>query len=152
LEDLGLVAAVEMLASDTGVILGSDVEFHCLGKVRRLEAATELALYRIVQEALNNITRHSDASRASVQMTFLADMIQIKIEDNGKGFTVPESLAEFASSGHYGLLGMLERADLIGGAIHISSSPGKGTSLIITAPFASVRTSIDLMEDHNKPG
>lgn len=151
LEDLGLVAAIEMLASDTGEKLGSGIAFHCQGRMRRLDAATELALYRIVQEALNNIIRHSGASQASVQMTFHADTIQITIKDNGKGFTVPESPAEFAPGDHFGLLGMFERADLLGGEIHITSSPGNGTSLSITAPFTPVPTGGSTVENQ-KPG
>jgi signal transduction histidine kinase len=127
LEDLGLVAAMNMLASDTSEKLGSPVEFFRQGKERRLEAPVELALYRIGQEALNNITRHSGATHATIQMSFQADGIKIVIEDNGKGFAVPRSPAEFAPSGHFGLLGMFERVDLIGGEIQVDSNPGKGT-------------------------
>lgn len=136
LEDLGLVAAINMLAADSGQKLGSPVEFTRQGRERRLEAPIELALYRIVQEALSNITRHSDATHASIQMTFLPEGIRIEIEDNGKGFSVPRSPAEFAPSGHFGLLGMFERADLIGGEMKVDSKPGKGTRLVVITPYA----------------
>jgi signal transduction histidine kinase len=139
LEDLGLVAAIDMLTSETGKNSGATVAFQRQGKEKRLDAPVELALYRIVQEALSNIIRHSGASQASVLMTFQQDGIRITIQDNGKGFTVPRSPAEFAPSGHFGLLGMFERAELIGGEIEVDSSPGKGTQLTITAPYAPLQ-------------
>ncbi len=139
LEDLGLVAATNMLASDTSQKLGSLVEFTRQGKELRLEGPVELALYRIVQEALSNMTRHSEATKASVRMVFASEGVRIEIEDNGKGFTVPRSPAEFAPSGHFGLLGMFERAELIGGDIQVDSSPGKGTRLVIKAPIIPVQ-------------
>jgi len=140
LEDLGLVAAVNMLATDTGQTLGSPVVFFRQGKERRLDAPVELALYRIVQEALNNITRHSGATHVSIRVEYQLEEIRIEIEDNGKGFVVPLSPAEFASSGHFGLLGMFERADLIGGEIKVDSKPGKGTLLIVNTPYGLPET------------
>jgi signal transduction histidine kinase len=139
LEDLGLVAAVNMLATDTSHALGAPVDFSRQGKERRLDAPVELALYRIIQEALRNITRHSGATLASIQITFQTNRIEIAIEDNGKGFTVPRSPAEFAPNGHFGLLGMFERADLIGGEIQVFSSPGQGTHLVVKVDDASAR-------------
>jgi signal transduction histidine kinase len=120
-----------MLATDTSQKLGLPVDFTRQGKERRLDAPVELALYRITQEALSNITRHSGANHASIQIAFLPDGIKIVIEDNGKGFTVPRSPAEFAPNGHFGLLGMFERADLMGGDIQVVSSPGQGTRLVV---------------------
>jgi len=134
LEDLGLVAAVNMLANDAGIKLGKPLDFTREGKERRLDATVELALYRIVQEALSNISRHSGATQASIRLAFEPEGIRIEIQDNGKGFSVPHSPAEFAPSGHFGLLGMFERADLMGGSIQINSFPGKGTRLIVIVP------------------
>lgn len=133
LEDLGLVAAINMLATETSQKLGSPVHFSRQGRERRLENPIELALYRIVQEALNNITRHSEATHASIQITFQSDGIKITIEDNGKGFIVPRSPSEFAPNGHFGLLSMFERADLMGGEIQVISTPGQGTRLVVKA-------------------
>lgn len=135
LEDLGLVAAINMLVGETSKQLGSNVEFICQGQEQRLDAPVELALYRIVQEALSNITRHSEATAASVRMAFASDDIHIVIEDNGKGFQVPRSPSAFAPGGHFGLLGVFERADLIGGEVQVESSPGKGTRLVVSAPI-----------------
>ena len=136
LEDLGLVAAIHMLAAEPGQKADIAVDFTHGGKERRFEAPVELALYRIVQEALSNITRHSGATHAAIRLAFLPDQVCIEIEDNGKGFPVPRSPAEFAPSGHFGLLGMFERADLIGGTIRIESKPEQGTRLVVNVPGA----------------
>ncbi|OGO11189.1 MAG: hypothetical protein A2032_05050 [Chloroflexi bacterium RBG_19FT_COMBO_49_13] len=131
LEDLGLVTALEMLAQETGQPLGIPVEFRQQGIERRLDPATELALYRMAQEALSNIIRHAQASHAVLSITFTSESVTIQVNDDGEGFEVPKNPADFAPSGHYGLLGMHERAELIGAILEIRSSPGQGTSLLI---------------------
>lgn len=146
LEDLGLVAAIDMLAKETGAKLGSPVDFKKQGKEKRLDAPVELALYRIVQEALSNITRHSGATHAFVTLSYQAQSIQIAVDDNGKGFQVPRSPAELAPGGHFGLLGMFERVDLIGGEIQVESTSEKGTRLTVTVPYAVGPTSIQPRE------
>jgi signal transduction histidine kinase len=132
LEDLGLVPAVEMLVSEINLATGIKMEFHQLGIERRLEPASELALYRITQEALSNITRHAQASIANLTMAYTPDSITIVITDNGIGFKVPKTPAEFAPNGHYGLLGMYERAELLGAELKISSTPNEGTQVEIS--------------------
>lgn len=135
LEDLGLVTALEMLAREVGQASGIAVEFERQGPEKRLEPAAELALYRIAQEALSNIIRHSQATHATLSIRFTAQTVVMQVIDNGKGFDVPKSPAEFAPSGHYGLLGLYERADLIGAALEIQSANGKGTQLEVTMPL-----------------
>jgi signal transduction histidine kinase len=137
LEDLGLVTALEMLARETGQPRGISIEFHHQGIEQRLDSATELALYRMAQEALSNVIRHANASHVVLNITFMSESVTIQVTDDGVGFDVPESPADFAPSGHYGLLGMNERAELIGATLGIQSSPGKGTNLIITLPIQS---------------
>lgn len=131
LEDLGLVPALEMLARETGQALNIPVDFQRQGVERRLEPAGELALYRMAQEAFSNISRHALASRASLAINFWPDRVVITIADNGKGFAVPKSPAEFAAGGHYGLLGLHERAELIGASLEIVSTPGTGTCVTV---------------------
>ena len=137
LEDLGLVTALEMLAQETGQAAAIAVEFERQGTERRLEPATELALYRIAQEALSNVIRHSQASHATLSIRFTSQAVIMQVTDNGKGFDVPKSPAEFAPSGHYGLLGLYERADLIGAALEIRAAPDQGTHLSISLPVSS---------------
>ncbi len=137
LEDLGLVTALEMLTRETGQTTGISVQFERQGAEKRLEPAVELALYRMVQEALSNVTRHSNASHATLAINYSIRSIILQVMDNGKGFDVPKSPAEFAPSGHFGLLGLYERADLIGAALEIQSTRGKGTQLKVTLPIDS---------------
>lgn len=130
LEDLGLVTALNMLANESSQAGNLKVDFRLIGDERRLSAEVELALYRIAQEALNNIMHHARAEHAMLQITFDKD-IKLEVTDNGAGFVVPKSPTEFAPSGHFGLLGMRERADLIGGRLEVESEIGKGTRLCV---------------------
>jgi two-component system sensor histidine kinase UhpB len=137
LEDLGLVTALEMLAREISQTANIPVEFQRLGIEKRLNPNVELALYRIAQEALNNVSHHSQASHANLEISFIPDEITLRVCDNGKGFEVPKSPAEFAPSGHFGLLGLHERAELIGAELVIRSSLGEGTCLTVTIPNTS---------------
>ncbi len=134
LEDLGLVTALSMLARDTSQALQIPVEFHESGRERRLPAAVELAFFRIGQEGLSNVMRHAQATCAELRLAFSLDNITLSIHDNGCGFTVPESPAEMTVSGHFGLLGIQERAEIIGARLLIESLPGEGTRLTISLP------------------
>ena len=134
LEDLGLVPALEMLVHEASLGKDSTVEFHKQGNEIRLDASKELALYRIGQEALSNIYRHAHASRASLTISYLPQSVRLQVEDDGVGFEIPGNVSEYTAEGHYGLLGMYERAELIGARLQIRSSPGNGTSLTVTLP------------------
>jgi signal transduction histidine kinase len=135
LEDLGLVPALEMLAQETGQVMGIEVEFHQQGNEIRLDASIELALYRMAQEAMSNISRHAQAKWVAVYITFEPDSVRLRISDDGKGFTLLENAADYAGAGHYGLLGLYERAELIGANLDIRTSPEKGTDLIVSIPI-----------------
>ncbi len=132
LEDLGLVAALEMLARETKTL---QVDFLCTGQEQRFERDIELALYRIAQEALSNVLRHAKASHAALNIHFNGQEIKLEISDDGVGFDVPQSPTDFASSGHFGLLGMRERSELIGGRFEIKSEEGVGTQLSVGVPI-----------------
>ncbi len=132
LEDLGLVPALDMLARETGRTSQISIDFCTTGKQRRLTSVEELALYRMGQEALSNIARHAQATQATMTLDFSNESICLTIEDNGNGFVVPESPAEMALTGHFGLLGIQERAELIGAKVAIDSDPDNGTRLSIT--------------------
>jgi signal transduction histidine kinase len=129
LEDLGLVTALEMLARETSQNNHLVVEFQKTGQERRLSHEVELSLYRIAQEALNNVVKHSKASRADLKIAFETSEIKMEVSDNGNGFLVPKSPTEFAPNGHFGLMGVHERADLIAARLEIESALGKGTRL-----------------------
>ena len=131
LEDLGLVPALEMLVHETSQNNKVIVEFQQTGQERRLTHETELALYRIAQEALSNIIKHSNATRAELRIDFDESQILMEVMDDGIGFDMPKSPTDFAPSGHFGLLGIRERADLIGARLEVESSLGKGTRLTV---------------------
>jgi len=132
LEDLGLVPALEMLARETGQGMDLKVEFHRQGTERRLDASAELALYRMAQEALSNIARHAQAKHASLSISFGSGSVSLQVADDGLGFELPTNPSEYAANGHYGLLGLHERAELIGATLDIRTSPDKGTILRVT--------------------
>lgn len=131
LEDLGLLAALEMLTREVSQITGIEVEFNISGPEQRLASKVELALYRIVQEALSNVARHAGASRAAVNVSFTPEAFLLEVVDDGRGFEVPRSPAEFAPGGHYGLLGLFERAELIDADLRIESRIGQGTRVSV---------------------
>jgi signal transduction histidine kinase len=136
LEEAGLVAALEALARDVaqdGVarVTGQDslgVAFEVEGEPRRLAPEVELALYRIVQEALHNAARHARASDVKVCVEF-GGGVTVRVEDDGVGFSVPGRMSDLASTGHYGLMGMQERAQLAGAQLAVRSQPGGGTTV-----------------------
>ena len=134
LEDLGLVTALEMLAREMESASKVKVSFQKQGNEKRLAAPVELALYRMAQEGLNNVARHAGATQAELSINFWDDKIEMQVRDNGIGFEAPNTPADFAPSGHFGLLGMYERADLIGARLTIRSMSGRGTQLTIQLP------------------
>lgn len=137
LEELGLIPALEMLARDNNKAPELAVTFQRVGRERRLPAMTELALYRMAQEGLSNMIRHAQATQADVVLHFEEHIITLTVQDNGCGFVVPESPAEMAATGHFGLLGIQERAELIGAQMKLQSTPGVGTVLTVILPESS---------------
>lgn len=134
LEDLGLVPALEMLARDVSAELGTPVSFHLEGPPHRLPPEVELALYRIVQESLSNVARHAHARLVAVVVRYGDDGLAIDVRDDGVGFDLPEHPGDLTFGGHYGLLGMHERAEIIGAQLRIDSRPGAGTSVSVRVP------------------
>jgi len=134
LDDLGLVPALEGLTTDLAQGDGMEGKLEVLGHRRRLPAETELALFRITQEALRNVKRHSQASRAVVTVEFGDTKVRITIRDDGKGFELPEDLGNLGHGGKMGLIGMQERAQLLRGTLTLRSEPGRGTTVIVDAP------------------
>lgn len=133
LDDLGLAPALELLARDQSAALGIRVEFMSSGAVRRASPATELAFYRIAQEALRNVGRHAKANRAELKLVFDPERMILTIIDDGVGFDADERAAELALTGHFGLLGARERAEAVGAQLVVESTPGRGTTVVLTS-------------------
>jgi two-component system sensor histidine kinase DegS len=134
LDDLGLVSAIKWLASSLQKDYGISVETEIMGDPRQLPPEPELMLFRITQEALTNVRKHSEATEVLVKVEFSEKSIRVVIQDNGRGFEMPSRTAEFTRVGKLGLSGMMERGQLLGGVLTVNSQPGKGTRLNIEAP------------------
>jgi signal transduction histidine kinase len=133
LDDLGLVPALRWLVDQKGQESGISTRIVINGEARKLAPQAELAVFRITQEALNNIQRHSKATEAVVNLEFTEQCLKISIEDNGRGFGYPERFDSLAAKGKLGLIGIKQRIDLLGGTFEIRSRPREGTRLLIEA-------------------
>jgi signal transduction histidine kinase len=114
---------------------GIAVEMKVLGSVRRFSPEIELVLFRIAQEALRNVWKHSGTSRAWVTLEFGDDKTVLMVKDDGKGFELPRKVENLTVTGKLGLAGMQERAQLIGGRLRLESKPGKGTTVTLEVPI-----------------
>jgi len=102
--------------------------------VRRFSPEVELVLFRIAQEALRNVGKHSGASKAGLTLEFGDGKTILTVKDEGKGFKLPEKVDDLTVAGKLGLAGMQERAQLIGGSLRLESGPGKGTKVTLEVP------------------
>lgn len=134
LDDLGLLPALEWLASDMGKHYEIAIDFAVSGQARRFPQDTELILFRIVQEALRNVWKHAAATQARIGVAFTPQLLTIAVSDNGMGFEPPERVEDLAPAGKLGLVGMQERAQLIGARLRVRSSPGTGATVTIEVP------------------
>jgi len=134
LDDLGLHAALEWLVDQLQAEHNVECNFQVLGEERRLSTEAEVMIFRIVQEAMRNIGKHSRASRAEIAVKFEPGETTIMVADNGVGFQVSESVGDLTRAGKLGLAGMQERARLLGGSLSVQSEPGKGTTIVVRAP------------------
>jgi two-component system, NarL family, sensor kinase len=121
-----LKALVERWEAETGIA----ARYGAVNGSRPLPPSVEAALYRICQEALTNVARHAGAERATVRLVATPDRVRLAVEDDGSGFDaagVPED--------RHGIVGMRERAEVLGGTLEVRSEPGEGTRIEVTAPL-----------------
>ena len=131
IQDYGYVIMVENMLDSLKVATSIDFQFHNNLMEERLKDNLELSLYRITQEAINNILKHAEASAVNIQLTKYPDLLILAIEDNGKGYD-PERIEH-----SFGLHSMKNRTLALGGEFDIDTAPGKGTSIIIQTPIES---------------
>lgn len=136
LDDLGLPAALERYVASyrSNFGLGADLQMAGFSGRERLAPEIELALYRIIQEALTNIAKHAKATNVSVVVERKAHAVIAIVEDDGRGFDVPAVLDSPQPEGKLGLHGMRERAELLGGHLQLESTPGSGSSVFVEIP------------------
>ncbi|MGD1058875.1 MAG: ATP-binding protein, partial [Solirubrobacteraceae bacterium] len=152
LDDLGLAAALEALARRAQAIEGLDVEteIELSGALdpsgnggedngsRRLDAELESTIYRIVQEALTNVSRHAEATKAVVSVREHDGIVRASVTDDGKGLPDSSRLGPRGDGleGGFGMSGMRERAELVGGELEFMPAPGRGMTVRLTVPLA----------------
>lgn len=135
LDDLGLVPALRRYTKTVLEPLGLQVTFEALGLDGRLDPELETALFRIVQEALTNVVRHARASRVAIELVAGPGGIRATVADDGIGFEPGDYAGETGGRG-LGLVGMRERAELVGGRLVVRSQPGHGTVVEVEVPRA----------------
>jgi signal transduction histidine kinase len=152
LDDLGLAPALEGLAASLTEKDGILTRLWVTGEQRRLSPETELTLFRITQEALNNVKKHAEATQVVITVEFTDGTVEMTVRDNGKGFPQTARTDELAALGHLGLIGMHERARLLGGTLLIQSQVGLGTKIVVTVPATPPPNSIPLLgQPHPSP-
>ena len=133
LEDFGLAPALQMLCESTSKRLNISITFRVHGVDERIGDALEINLYRIAQEALNNITKHADAKTVDVQLIRDHTGLKLTIEDDGRGFSASVPSNPGGRRG-MGLVSMRQRAGTFGGTVRIESNPGQGTTVMVEIP------------------
>ncbi|MCX7840446.1 MAG: sensor histidine kinase [Anaerolineae bacterium] len=133
LDTIGLGAALRVLTEDWATQHHIPVQLTLApdAVLRALPDEVSVNLYRVAQEALANIARHAHARNVAMQLTFDDARLVLTIRDDGCGFVVPAALNELAAQGHFGLVGLRERVELIGGALTVESAPDVGTTVCV---------------------
>lgn len=135
LDDLGLIPTLERYIYDFNEKNWINMELNIIGKPYELEPAIEVAIFRIIQESLNNIVKHSKASNAMISIEFLADKINLVISDNGIGFDIEKLNDNDRVNEGFGLISIRERTELLQGEFDIKSTSNSGTRLIVSIPL-----------------
>lgn len=133
LDELGLTHALRQ-AVDTLHSQGIEGQFFAEGPAYRLPPSMEIAVYRIAQEALNNVRRHAQASQVTLRLNFREHAMVIEVVDNGRGFDVGRTLESAIREQHLGLLGMKQRVEWLGGQFTVESKKNAGTRVAVTLP------------------
>lgn len=141
LDDLGLVPAIRWYAASHLEKQGVEVSVDAAAmRSMRVAPSVETALFRVAQEAINNIAKHADCCNVRISLGLHDSLVKLSIEDDGRGFDIGEaSKSEFAEV-RVGLVGMRERMTLLGGTLHIDSHPGKGTRVTVEVPLPEEET------------
>ncbi|MHB9095216.1 MAG: sensor histidine kinase, partial [Eubacteriales bacterium] len=135
LDDLGVVPALKRYIEDFREKNDIYIEMIFHGRETRLEPVLEIALFRLIQEALNNVVKHARASNVKVAVEIKTEWVTAVVEDDGTGFVL-ERVLNSSLGTKFGLISMKERTDLLGGELYIDTHPGKGTKITFRIPVA----------------
>jgi two-component system sensor histidine kinase DegS len=136
LDDLGIVPTLRRFIAEIQKRGDRDISIELIvlgGEAQRMSGVLEVAVFRLVQESLNNILKHASANRAVIRLEILPQQVNVSVSDDGCGFNT-DGILQNRQVECYGLLGMRERVDLLDGQMKVSSSPGKGTEIHISIP------------------
>ncbi len=133
LDDLGFIPALKRYIEDFRKKHDISVDLNFYGRETRLESVLEIALFRLIQEALNNVIKHACASNVKIDIEMKTEWVKTTVQDNGLGFDLEEFLTGDTGI-HFGLRNMKERIDLLGGEMDIETKPGKGTKVSFKVP------------------
>ena len=131
LDDFGLIPALRILCQEFSKITGVKIKFQVSPTLERIDPKVEIAIYRIIQESFNNISKYAEATDVSLDLYRKENRVFVRVKDNGKGFDFETVSKTKKAGGGFGLINMKERAELVGGKIEIKSSPGLGTELLL---------------------
>lgn len=132
LDSLGFISTVEQFINRFSQPPNTlEVQLKVLGDIITLPQKLELAMFRLIQESLNNIKKHAKATKVELTLDFKDEVIEISVSDNGVGFEIPTNLGDLLLDGHLGLVGMQERVKQFDGLFSIKSVPGQGTTVYV---------------------
>lgn len=140
LDDLGLIPTLRKFVQDFEERTKIRTEYEASGKEARLPSGMEVAIYRLVQEAFNNVYKHAQATFVSLHVMIDSDQVTVTVYDNGVGFDHELVEAKMGEGTHFGLVGMKERIELLDGELKIESSRGNGTRITMTIPVGDKRS------------
>jgi PAS domain S-box-containing protein len=121
------------------------IELQLSDEAVNLPMTIASALLRVAQEALRNVSQHAEAQEVRVDLTYTGIEVVLVIRDNGKGFVAPSRLTDLVHEGHFGLLGMAEQVEAVGGILQIAASPGKGTTMTVTIPLIETLNAAEVL-------
>jgi two-component system sensor histidine kinase DegS len=132
----GFVTGLQRKGGDALPTICPDLDDHAAD----LPQALTVTLFRIVQESVRNALRHAEAREIVVALRMEPSSVTVQVRDDGRGFVVPDRLDDFARTGHFGLVGLVERVEQADGEMNITSSPGMGTILTVRVPVEEAET------------
>jgi len=135
LDDLGLLPVLEWLTGELKKMYDMEVSVVINGEQKRLQPDTELALFRIIQEALINAAKHAEISSADVAIEYLSDSVRVSVTDRGAGFDQAGKIGTLPREGKLGLAGIVERVQMLDGKVEIDSVRGRGTTIKVEIPL-----------------
>jgi signal transduction histidine kinase len=148
LDDLGLSAAIRWYAGNLQERSSLNLKVETTGHEKPMSPAVKTAIFRIVQEALNNVMKHGAASSVNIGLAYEASDVRVRIKDDGQGFDVLAKNNQTGGRPSLGLVGMQERATLLNGTFFVASMPGQGTLVEVTVPYQQEESEV---KDENTP-